>query len=1469
MEDRTLHHSLKQFMKPTATWFSETFGTPTPVQQEAWPAIASDQPVLISAPTGTGKTLSAFLVFIDRLLAMADQGELKEELYLIYVSPLKSLAGDIRENLNRPLEGIAAMEGGARADKITVAIRTGDTPQKDRQRMVKHPPHILITTPESLYLMLTGKSGRTILNTARALIIDELHAMIDTKRGAHLMLSAARLDMLCNRPLQRIGLSATIDPLAVAAAYLSPEPACIIAPPMKKDVMIRVDGLTPATGRKKDPVWEELAAKVYDRCLMSRSVIAFSEGRRYAEKLAYYVNQLGGEGFARVHHGSLSREQRAEAENALRLGQLRLLCATSSMELGIDVGDIDQVLQVGCPRTISSTMQRLGRAGHNPGRVSVMYMYPRTSPETLYCGMTAQVAQAGGVEQARPPRLCFDVLAQQLVSMAAVEKAVPVGSVKGIAYTVDDVMAVLARTYTFREVTRADVTSILGMLAGDYEHRREIPVRPRILYDRLHERVFADGYSRMLAVAAGGTIPDKGLYMAKTEDGVKVGELDEEFVYESQLGDRFLLGAFAWKIVGQDKDTVIVTQANVEGARLPFWKGEIKGRDLQTSLAFGKIMRGLSQAMDRGTLLEALAQLGLDPAAVDNTAGFLERQKKATGILPDDRTIVIEHFKDSTGSHQMMIHALFGRRINTPLSLLIQEAAKKIMGCNMGCVDEEDGILLYPYGEEALPEGLLTAIDHDNVRATLEAVLPVTPVFNMTFRYNAARALMMGMKRNGRQPLWMQRLRSTEMLESLITEREHPLICETRRECLEDQWDIHGVLEILGGIRSGQIAVRELFVEIPSPLSLPMQWRVEAAEMYEYTPTTPGIRQAVYDELRHMEQLKPSARALEEAHERKKLPEDADGLHTLLMIEGDVTAQELWDMFAPEAQGSAGSLSPVAAANGAAAPATAAYAAVGAAGPAPDMKAVIAAWLKALAARQLVEYIEPGLWIAAEHSDEYTRAMADKDDAAGMHIVRRMLYYRGPHTTQQIRERYLPEDTAPLQWVEMLCDQDAVVRDGEYYYHGKLYDRARRATIRTMRTQVTTQPPASYAALMADRSRINATPEEQLKQSLAVLCGQCYPVASWEGIMLGRRVHHYGEGMLDRVLAEGDYFWRMNDGSLGFYKYEDIDWDADISNSSASADIKDDAQAIVYRELCRRGASFLKALATIPGAGDVKNVLMDLAEQGLVCADSFVPVRQWQNRDKLKKATVRQRVNARVAALSAGRWDIVRPLKAKNMEQWLDLLFEENILLCRETFRRSMALRENVPDWGEALELLRIWEFTGQVRRGYFIRGLSGAQFIRSSDYDGIVHALAHPEPSIIWLNAADPAQLWGKVLPHEDGRAFLNVPGTVVALMGGLPVMVLERQGKVLRMLGADPMAASEPMPGGSQEAGPEGAVISFLTDEQALSALQEFVHDFKEKALFPDKRRLIIKEYPDNFGEILKSAGFMREMMDYVLYR
>ena len=1381
---------LNLFSPPTASWFAKCLGTPTKVQTEAWPEIAAGRDLLVSAPTGTGKTLSAFLVFIDRLSAMAREGVLKEELYVIYISPLKSLAGDVRENLNRPLDGIEKAEG---QKQVRASVRTGDTPQKERQQMVKHPPHILITTPESLYLMLTSKSGRTVLKTARAVILDELHALIDTKRGAHLMLSVARLERLCGRKLQRIGLSATIEPLELAAEYLSPGLAGICAPAMEKKVKIQVVGMTLAQGRRKDPVWEELGMAVYHKCLECKSVIAFSEGRRYAEKLAYYVNLLGGDGFARVHHGSLSKEQRAEVEEDLRAGRLRLLCATSSMELGIDVGDIDMVIQIGCPRTVSSTMQRLGRAGHNPGRMSVMYMYPRTSPESVYCGMTARVATEGGVEHANPPVKCLDVLAQHLVSMAAQE-----------SYQVDEVMELLSRTYSFCTVEKQEVKDVLGMLAGDYEHGREIPVRPRLLYDRIHERVSGDVYSRMLATAAGGTIPDKGMYTVKTEDGVKLGELDEEFVYESQLGDRFMLGSFGWRIIGQNKDTVVVTQAPSEGARLPFWKGEIGGRPLVTSLAFGRILAELKRAEEDGRLIEALEGLGLDEAASENAAGFLKRQIQATGGLPDDKTVIVEHFKDSTGCYQMMVHAMFGRRINAPLSLLLSQAAEKISGMNVGCVDEEEGFLLYPYGKERLPEGLLSRIDPDRVKETLEAVLPLTPLFSLTFRYNAARSLMMGMRQGGRQPLWMQRLRSTEMLSSFIKEKNHPLIQETKRECLKQQWDVDGVIRILNEIRSGFIQVREVYTELPSPMSLPFQWQIEAAEMYEYTPSTSDIHQAVLEELSQTELIKPAPEELSKGFERKRRPEDEDQLHELLMMEGDLEAGEL---------------------------------------------DVPVEWLESLAARGLALYLEPGIWIAAEQEEEYSRALYSEDREAAEHIVRRLLYYRGGKGKEEIKERYFFTAAMVEEVMDRLTGKNEAVEDGGIYYHGRLYAKARDRSIKGLRRQSVTQPARNYAALAAGRTVNEKTGEEQLKDALDLYCGSCYPVRFWESVLFARRVKNYGGAMLDRLLSQGDYFWRMDaQGNLCFCRYEDIDWDAP---ALAGEEELEGDEKLMYRELARRGASFLKFLADVPKEESAQEVLLRLAEKGLVCADSFIPVRQWQNREQVKKAAPRQRVNARVMALSAGRWDLVRPVKKREMKEWLEYFFRENLILCRETFLRSAAACARSPyqgscdaadwTWKQALSYLRVWEYTGQIRRGYFVASMSGAQFIRSGDYEAVTSALKDPGDRILWLNAADPALCWGKALEHETDRGFQALPGTAVALKGGGVAAVMERQGKALKVYD-----------------------FSSLGD-----VMTEFVRDFRRGALFPEKKRLILKEYPKEAVPALAAAGFMKEMSDYVMYR
>ena len=1402
-----MRNVLELFDEGTQKWFCSALGEPTPVQKEAWPGIEKGRHVLVSAPTGTGKTLSAFLVFIDKMKRQAQEGTLKDELQLIYVSPLKSLAADIRENLRRPLDGIG--NGICAQKEITVGIRTGDTSQRERQQMVRKPPHILITTPESLYLMLTSKTGQNVLATAKAVIVDELHALIDTKRGAHLMLSLARLDSLCGQPLQRIGLSATIEPLQEAAEYLAPEEVLIAAPPMKKE--IRLDVLGPyadsVRGRRKDPVWEELAALVFRYCQGSRSVIAFVEGRRYAEKLAYYVNALGGEGFARVHHGSLSKEQRAETEEALRDGKLRLLCATSSMELGIDVGEIDQVLQVGCPRTVSGTMQRLGRAGHNPGRTSVMYFFPRTAAECVSCGMTAQLAREGGVEQINPPSECLDVLAQHLVSMAAFR-----------SYSLDEVMEILPRAWNFRSITKEDVNSVLGMLAGDYEHKQDIPVRPRILYDRIHERVEGDGYSRMLAVSAGGTIPDKGLYGVRTEDGVKLGEVDEEFVYESQKGDRFILGAFAWKITNISKDTVTVVQAPVEGARLPFWKGEIKGRDKRTGEAFGRMFRTFQQACEDNRLPETLSGLGLDETAVSLASGYLERQMKAIGSLPDDRTILVEHFRDSSGNSQLMFHSLFGKRINAPLSLLAAQAAREQLGIEVGSVDEEDGFLLYSYGNETLPEGILQGIHPDTCVRILEILLPATPVFNMAFRYNSGRALMMGVRKNGRQPLWRQRLKSAELLEQVVREKEHPLIRETRRECMQELWDAKGVRQLLCDIRAGIVEVREVYTELPSPMSLPLQWAQEAAVMYDYAPTPRKIHTAVEEALKESLQLQekllqPGSQELLQVQEnilyREKLPKDERQLHTLLMTEGDLAAGEL---------------------------------------------DIPVEWLESLAQSGRVLYLEQGLWIAAEEAEQYAAALGEAGsqlqgfDASSrecifaeeqLHIVRRMLRYRGSADARQTAERYGWQEAFAESILEKLCRREEAVRQKDQYYHAELYRRARVRTLKNRREEIQTCPAEAYASLMLSRMESGAPADECLRSLLKRYAGTTLPVSYWEGILLPRWVNNYRGEKLDAYLAEGELFWHMEGkGGLRFDFQEEIDWDANPAESPLT-----EKEQLLYQTLQRRGASFMHSLNGVLGSESPYDTLMSLLEKGLVYADSFVPVRQWIDLEKARKTTTKQMVSMRVKALRAGRWDIVRPLKEQQGERdlttALDRCFDRCLILCRET-AAACGL-----SWQDALSILRIWEYTGQARRGYFVEGLSGAQFIRGKDYESIVRMLCsgqqQSKKKIVWINAADPAQCWGKILPHKEGRNFVNVPGTAAACYGGLPVAVMERQGNTLRV----------------------------LEEEQLDECLGMFSQEYHKGRIFPGLKRIVVKKYPDSAREALTRAGFFREMQDYVLYR
>jgi len=688
---------MQMFSTKTREWFLSSVGTPTEAQRMGWQAISEGRDALISSPTGSGKTLAAFLYFLDEMRRELDAGTLAEGLRIVYVSPLKALGNDIRQNLERPLAGLG-LSGAVR-----VAVRTGDTDAKTRREMIKHPPHILITTPESLYLLLTSLSGRDMLKTARTVIVDELHAVLSSKRGAHLFLSLARLDALCGGHVRRVGLSATVNPPEEAARHLTGgEPCAVIVPKIEKRTELTVD--VPVPDMRQLPersVWPAIADRVIEALDHARTVLVFVDGRAGCERLALRINERAGQTLARTHHGCVSKEQRLEAERMLKSGELRVMVATSSMELGVDVGEIDLVVQVGPPPGVSALLQRLGRAGHNPGRVSRMRVYPRTAAEAIGCALVCEAAREGRIERVRAPEMCLDVLSQHLVSMAAAG-----------AYTVDEAVEILSRAYAYRRLASEDVKAVLGMLSGDYERMDDRPVKPRVVYDRLSGRVSGDAYTRMLALSAGGTIPDRGWFAVTLPDGTRLGELDEEFVFEARLGDKFYLGAFPWKIEEITRDRVIVSPTSPEGAASPFWKGDRAARAYETGAFYGSLLFKWEDAARRSpaALRAALCAAGLTPDAAENAARVLESQLRAVGCLATDRVLVAEHFSDEAGEHQLMLHSPFGDAVNRALGMLLARRAAAATGADARAYDDDDGALICLVGGQPIPDALLPTL---------------------------------------------------------------------------------------------------------------------------------------------------------------------------------------------------------------------------------------------------------------------------------------------------------------------------------------------------------------------------------------------------------------------------------------------------------------------------------------------------------------------------------------------------------------------------------------------------------------------------------------------------------------------------------------------------------------------------------------------------------------------------------------
>ncbi|MEE2032432.1 DEAD/DEAH box helicase, partial [Rhodococcus chondri] len=942
---------LDRFSAPTREWFAGAFEAPTPAQLGAWESISSGSHTLVVAPTGSGKTLSAFLWSLDRLAASPAKAHSSPEhrTRVLYISPLKALGVDVERNLRSPLVGITqtAKRLGQAPPEITVGVRSGDTSQPDRRRLVRTPPDILITTPESLFLMLTS-SARETLAGVDTVIVDEVHAVAGTKRGAHLTLSLERLDLLLPRPAQRIGLSATVRPHEEVGRFLAGEaPIRIVAPQSVKtwDLAVRVpvEDMTELGVAGDDPtddtfaappqagsIWPHVEEQIVDLVTEHRSTIVFANSRRLAERLTARLNEIHAERIgaavdrdgappaqlgpssevnfgaepllARAHHGSVSKDQRALIEDDLKSGRLRCVVATSSLELGIDMGAVDLVIQVEAPPSVAGGLQRVGRAGHQVGETSRGVLFPKHRTDLIHCAVTVERMVAGQIEALRIPANPLDVLAQQTVAATALE---PVG--------VDDWFDTVRRCGSFSSLSRAVYESVLDLLAGRYPSDEFAELRPRVVWDRTEGVLTGRPGAQRLAVTSGGTIPDRGLFAVYMvgEKNTRVGELDEEMVYESRVGDVFALGATSWRIEEITFDRVLVTPAYGRPGRLPFWHGDSQGRPAELGAALGAFLRELGHASPEDADARCRAG-GLDDNATTNLIRLLAEQRAATGQLPTDRTLVVERFRDELGDWRLVLHSPFGLRVHAPWALAVGARLLERFGVDSHPTPSDDGIIVrLPDTEDDPPGAEIFAFDTDEIEDLVTEQVGGSALFASRFRECAARALLLPRRNPGkRAPLWQQRQRSAQLLDVARRYPSFPILLETVRECLQDVYDLPALRELFGRIARRQIRIVEVETATASPFASSLLFDYVGAFLYEGDSPLAERRAAALSldssllaellgrvELREL--LDAAVIAQAELELQRLLPDrrarDAEGVADLLRLLGPLTESELRD----------------------------------------------------------------------------------------------------------------------------------------------------------------------------------------------------------------------------------------------------------------------------------------------------------------------------------------------------------------------------------------------------------------------------------------------------------------------------------------------------------------------------------------------------------------------------------------------
>jgi ATP-dependent Lhr-like helicase len=1441
----TTDDPLALFVPPVRVWFRAQLGEPTPVQAQGWPAIAAGNHTLLLAPTGSGKTLAAFLACLDGLWR---RQPVQPGVQVLYISPLKALNNDIYRNLQVPLQGVAAAarEIGFELPTIDIAVRTGDTPAVERQRLIRKPPHVLITTPESLHLLLTSKARDALRNVTHC-IVDEIHALCPNKRGVFLALLLERLQHLNRREFVRIGLSATQRPLEEVARYLGgiaydadghwrQRPVSIVDTGLRKHLDLQVVSPVEHFGPLPEKsIWPAIYRRLTEEIRRHRSTIIFANNRRSVERLTAMLNECLAESDppagesddiqVRAHHGSVALEVRQQTEQALKEGRVRAVVATASLELGIDMGAVDLVCQVESPGNVARGLQRVGRAGHLVGQSSKGRLIAKTLPDLLNQAVLAAEMAAGRVEALRVPTNCLDVLAQQVIAMTAMDD-----------WPVSELYRLARQAYPYGDLTPAAFDAVLEMVSGRYrfasrpltptpsppEVRGEpdgaeprlaatqqlTALQPRISWDRVHQKLQALPGSQRLALVHGGTIPDTGQYAVYTAKGLRLGEVDEEFVYERRIGDTFLLGTNAWRIDRIETDRVLVHPAEGTPAMVPFWRGEATGRTYDLGLAQGKFLRELSGRLDQSGCLDWLQRdYFLDAAAARNLRDFVQRQQRRTGCVPSDRLVLMEASRDPLGDWQVIVLTPLGRALNLSLRLALEHRLHERLGYRPQCLHHDDGILIRLTESEEPVLDVLAGITPDNVRDMILDELADSALFALRFRQNAARALMMPRGAAGkRAPLWLQRLRGRDLLQVARQHPDFPIIAETFRECLHDHLDLPRLQELLGDIATGKVEVQTRRLDMPSPFGASLLFAFTMVFMYQYDDVEPAgnaapasLDQALLDQLVGHEgrPLPLDPRAVQQVDRRlrhvglppRTQPEAAEWLRRL----GDVAAIEL--------EGSVLEL------------------------------------LRGLEREQTVVRIDlPGVtpaerWIMAEDADVYRRAFGSNGEAQNSHeaaaiILRRFLDTHALIGLDDVLARYPFEPTWAQRQLEEWTRTGRLVRvesaeaEPLQWSAPANFEQMQRGTLSILRREVMTCPAAQFADFVLRWQHVHPVTvlpsPDGLRDVFGRLQACAFPTELWEQAILPMRCQGYLPRHLDELVAAGQWTWHCRRGEGGAETLAFADRaNLALMPAPGADDVGIDQPTSAVLDLLRsRGASFtaeLAAQAKLP-VPVVRTALWSLLRLGLATNDQFDLLRrgepprddeppQMKSRAELR-AFLRDSRRRHERVWPEGRWSL---LGWGQPEPEAASFFQARLLLDRYGIvaRELAALSGTPTPWRILYEILSRLELAGEVRRGYFVEGLSGAQFALP-DAARLLHDIAAPSTAaapVVLLHSLDPANVYGSgaplelVVPSADPRSFLRRAGNWLVMKAGRPLLVIEQHGKRLTALASaaeDDLAAA-----------------------------------------------------------------------------